>query len=102
MIFLFALVLAQPVVMIMQTTIIIQPIQRVTEVQIIETVRATASSSRGRKSSKPSASFHASGTGIFLGTGTAPMGTGSYETAVSGKPAPSNHTEPESWTKRLH
>lgn len=83
-------------VMIMQTTIIVQPIQRVTEVQIVETVHKTVSSRRN--ATKHSASFHPSGTGVFFGTGTALLGTGSYGTAVSGMSAPYNDTEP--WTKR--
>jgi hypothetical protein len=82
--------------MLMQTTIIVQPIQRVTEVQIVQTVVETASSSRHRNATKhPSASFHPSGTGVFLGTGTALLGTGGLHgtgTAVSGMPAPYNDT----------
>ena len=86
--------------MIMQTTIIVQPIQRITEVQIVETVRETAT--LRHNATRHSASFHPSGTGVFLGTGTAPMGTGSFGTAVSGMPpAPYNDTEPEPWTKRF-
>jgi len=93
------LVIAEPVVMIMQTTIIVQPIQRVTEVQIIETVVETATAS-SRNATTPSASFHLSGTGAFLGTDTAPWATGSHGTAISGMPpAPYNDSEP--WTKRL-
>jgi hypothetical protein len=90
-------VLAQPIIMLMQTTIIVQPIQRVTEVQIVETVLETASASRGRNATRHSStSFHPSGTGVFLGTGTALLGTGSYGTGtvVSGMPAPYNDTEP--------
>lgn len=86
--------------MIMQTTIIVQPIQRITEIQIIETVRETATPQHN--ATPPSASFHPTGTGVFLGTGTAPMGTGSFGTAVSGMPsAPYNDTETEPWTKRF-
>jgi hypothetical protein len=86
--------------MIMQTTIIVQPIQRVTEVQIVETVVETATMSPRSNVTRPSASFHPSGTGVFLGTGTAPWGTGSHGTAVSGMlPAPYNDSEP--WTKRF-
>jgi hypothetical protein len=85
--------------MIMQTTIIIQPIQRVTEIQIVETVIETVPPNATR----PSASFHSSGTGVFLGIGTALTGTGtgrgSYGTAVSVMPAPYNDTEP--WTKKV-
>jgi hypothetical protein len=91
----FALVIAEPVVMIMQTTIIVQPIQRVTEVQIIHTVVETATASSRRNAIRHSASFHPSGTGFFLGTGTAPWGTGSHGTAVSVMPpAPYNDSEP--------
>jgi hypothetical protein len=89
--------------MLMQTTIIVQPIQRVTEVQIVQMVVETASSSRHRNATKHrSASFHPSGTGVFLGTGTALLGTGGLHgtgTAVSGMPAPYNDTA-EPWTKR--
>jgi len=85
--------------MIMQTTIIVQPIQRITEVQIIHTVVESASASSRQNATRPSASYHPSGTGFFLGTGTAPWATGSHGTAVSGLlPAPYNDTEP--WTKR--
>jgi hypothetical protein len=100
--FFVCLVLAQPITMLMQTTIIVQPIQRVTEVQIIEIVLETASASRYRNATKHrSASFHPSGTGVYLGTGTALLGTGSHGTgtAVSGMPAPYNDTA-EPWTKR--
>lgn len=96
----FALVIAEPVVMIMQTTIIVQPIQRVTEVQIIHTVVETATASSRRNATRYSASFHPSGTGVFLGTGTAAWGTGSHVTAVSGMP-PASYNNSEPWTKRF-
>lgn len=88
------LVIAQPVVMIMQTTIIIQPIQRVTEVLMIETVLEYSSQTPGaQNTSALSPTFYPSGTGVFLGTGTA-------GTALSGMPAPTNGSTP--WTfKRL-
>jgi hypothetical protein len=81
-------VTAQPVVMIMQTTIIVQPIQRVTQVQIveIETVLEYPSPTPERNataSSSPSF-YHPSGTGVFLGTGTA------AGTALSGMPVRTN------------
>ena len=96
---LFCLVIAEPVVMIMQTTIIVQPIQRVTEIQIIHTVVEIPTASSRNNTTKPSASFHPSGTGFFLGTGTAPWATDSHGTAISGMPpAPYNDSEP--WTKR--
>jgi hypothetical protein len=86
--------------MIMQTTIIVQPIQRVTEVQIIATVVETATASPRNNTTRLSASFHPSGTGVFLGTGTAPRVTGSHGTAFSDMPpAPYNDSEP--WTKRV-
>jgi hypothetical protein len=98
--FCFALVIAEPVVMIMQTTIIVQPIQRVTEVQIIHTVVETATASSRRNATRHSASFHPSGTGVFLGTGTAAWGTGFHGTAVSGMP-PSPYNDSEPWTRRF-
>jgi hypothetical protein len=90
-------VTAQPVVMIMQTTIVVQPIQRVTQVQIveIETVLEYPSptSDRNATASSP-ALYHPSGTGVFWGTGTA------AGTAISGMPAHTNGSTP--WTfKRL-
>jgi hypothetical protein len=93
-------VTAQPVVMIMQTTIIVQPIQRVTQVQIveIETVleypsSPTSAPERNTTASSPSY-FHPSGTGVFWGTGTA------AGTALSGMPIHTNGYTP--WTfKRL-
>ena len=93
---------AQPVVMIMQTTIIVQPIQRVTQVQIveieIETVLEYLSSptsvpERNATTSSPSY-FHPSGTGVFWGTGT------TAGTALSGMPVHTNGST--AWTfKRL-
>jgi hypothetical protein len=98
-------VTAQPVVMIMQTTIVVQPIQRVTEVQIVqietETVveeypssptperNATTALSR---TFCPLGTGYPSGTGVFLGTGTA------AGTALSGMlpAAPTNGSTP--WT----
>ena len=84
--------------MIMQTTIIVQPIQRVTEVQIveIETVLEYPSSptpERNATASSPSF-YHSSGTGVFWGTGTA------AGTALSGMPVHTNGST--AWTfKRL-
>jgi hypothetical protein len=92
-------VTAQPVVMIMQTTIVVQPIQRVTEVQIVqietETVVEYPSPTPERNATALSRTFfYPSGTGVFLGTGTA------AGTAPSSMPAPTNGSTP--WTfKRL-
>lgn len=74
--------------MIMQTTIIVQPVQRVTEVQIVEieteTVLENPSPTPERNATASSPSFYPSGTGFVLGTGTA------AGTALSGMPAPTN------------
>ena len=85
--------------MIMQTTIIVQPIQRVTEVQIVEieteTVVENPSPTPERNATTAlSPTFYPYGTGVFLGTGTA------AGTVLSGMPAPTNGSTP--WTfKRL-
>jgi hypothetical protein len=83
------LVTAQPVVMIMQTTIIVQPVQRVTEVQIVEieteTVTENPSPTPAQHNATTAGSpvlYHSSGSGVFLlGTGTA------AGTAISGMSA---------------
>jgi len=87
-------VIAQPVVMIMQTTIFVQPVQRVTEVQMVDIVFESPSTTSGRNNATASSpTSYPSGTGVFLGTGTA-------GTAISGMPAPTNGSTP--WTfKRL-
>lgn len=87
--------IAQPIVMLMQTTIIVQPVQRVTEVQIVENVIEYATPAFRSNATAPlSASFYPSGTGVFLGTGTA------ASSGFSGMPIPTNGSAP--WTfKRL-
>jgi len=85
--------------MIMQTTFIVQPVQRITEVQVVEVVfeYPSTTSARNNNATALAPTFHPSGTGVsFLGTGTA----GTAGTALSGMPAPTNGSTP--WTfKRL-
>jgi hypothetical protein len=98
------LVTAQPVVMIMQTTIVVQPVQRVTEVQIVQIETETVveeypSPTPERNATVLSPTFFypsgtGTGTGIFLGTGTA------GGTALSGMPAPTNGSTPWTFKRR--
>lgn len=78
--------------MIMQTTVIIQPVQRVTEVQIIETVLEYASSSTmPANATAATASFFMTGSGVPYGTGIAPFRTNNIlsGTVASGTPSAS-------------
>ncbi|KAM0722162.1 hypothetical protein Q7P37_001603 [Cladosporium fusiforme] len=83
-----ATVIAQPVVMIIQSTIVVQPVQRVTEVQIIETVLEYPSSTMAMNATAATASLFLPGSGIPYGTGTAPFRTNATfsGTGISGMP----------------
>lgn len=59
--------------LVVQTTVVLQPVQRVTEVRVVETVLEFASSASS-SSSPAAASFHPTGTGALYATGTGSHG----------------------------